>query len=218
MIKKVFYTYLPLLFLYGCATRNSPAPLEEIIEKESINDDMETVETESLPPINEESEEEDLSEDADSLSEDLNKKQESNEKKIENLRTEEKPKNAYNKKSFIWPIKGKILTKFGDYDPKTKEKIQFLSIRSGGNLRVKSVQSGFVKEIRKLPEIGNLLVIDHDGIISVYSKLKEISVQKGQRIQKGDTVGRTSSAPLQIRFFEIKNKKKKAVDPLKYIE
>ncbi len=62
---------------------------------------------------------------------------------------------------------------------------------------VKAAGDGIVRLAELLPLSGNAILIDHGvGVVSSYLHLSEIDVHAGQRVQKGDMIGRVGSSGL----------------------
>lgn len=91
---------------------------------------------------------------------------------------------------------------------------------------VVSAVDGYGNTWGKTPKTyGNYIIIDHgDGLYTVYGHLmKGISVKRGQKVEKGDVLGRmgnTGYSNGQHLHFEMRkgaNKHANAVDPLPYL-
>ncbi|MEJ2054252.1 MAG: peptidoglycan DD-metalloendopeptidase family protein [Calditrichaceae bacterium] len=111
-----------------------------------------------------------------------------------------------------WPVKGKILTKYGrQRDPggsKTYINNTDIEIQSKLGTPVKVIFTGVVRVITYLPGYGNTIIVDHNkGYYSVYSHLDEIYVQKDDFIKTGDVLatvgdsGSFSGAKLQFGIY-----------------
>ena len=111
-----------------------------------------------------------------------------------------------------WPVKGKIITKYGrQRDPggsKTYINNTDIEIQSKLGTPVKSIFTGIIRVITYLPGYGNTLIVDHGkGYYSVYSHLDEIYVQKDDFVNTGDVLatvgdsGSFSGAKLQFGIY-----------------
>ncbi|PPR77102.1 MAG: Murein hydrolase activator NlpD [Alphaproteobacteria bacterium MarineAlpha2_Bin1] len=127
----------------------------------------------------------------------------------------------YNSKNnnFIWPVKGKLLNKFG------KDKNGY--INDGINISTKkgetiiAVERGKVIFVgRNIRGFGNLLMIRHtDGWISAYAHNSKITVKKGDFVSKGDIVANSGSSGIAKEpqlHFELR-KGIKPINPLKVL-
>ncbi|MGD9899570.1 MAG: murein hydrolase activator EnvC [Calditrichaceae bacterium] len=112
-----------------------------------------------------------------------------------------------------WPVKGKILTKYGKQrDPYLKTYVNNtgIEIESSLGTPVRCVFTGVVRMITYMSGYGNTVIIDHgNGYYTVYSHLDEIYVEKGDILQTGQTlatVGDSGSLSGTKLHFEIYGK------------
>ena len=90
------------------------------------------------------------------------------------------------KGKLIWPVKGKIIGKFGVY--KNQELNIFtenlgIDIKTNKNEKVYSVLDGVILTITNIRDYGNIIILDHGaGYYTVYSNLKNITVYEGQYV------------------------------------
>ncbi len=96
-------------------------------------------------------------------------------------------------KDFIWPVKGKVISKFGD--DRMGAKNDGITLAVPENTPVKSISSGTVAYVGSdLSDYGNMVIIRHDnGYISAYSHNKSVNVKKGDKVQQGDVIARSGS-------------------------
>ena len=90
--------------------------------------------------------------------------------------------------ALMMPMSGSIVTNYG------QEKIQGLTskgieIRGSVGQAVKAADSGNVIYSGSLNNLGNVVIIDHGNLITVYGNLSGVSVSKGQKVTKGQTIG-----------------------------
>ncbi len=109
-----------------------------------------------------------------------------------------------------WPVKGKIVNKFGkQYDPVSKTSINNsgIEIQAKIGTPVKSVFTGVVRMITYLGGYGNTIIIDHgNGYYTVYSYLGEIYVRKNDVVETNQIiaqVGNSGSLAGSKLHFEI---------------
>ncbi len=128
------------------------------------------------------------------------------------------PKSNY-KEKFAWPVKGKIILKFGSSSPGLFNDGINISSSSGAKVRA-SGDGEIVYSGNEIPGYGNLILIRHSkNWITAYAHLDKILIKKGSFVKKGDHIGSVgSSGNVQNPqlHFEIR-KGKEAVDPLKYL-
>lgn len=96
---------------------------------------------------------------------------------------------------FIWPLKGRVLTEFGETRGAMVNK--GLNIRpASGSGDVVAARSGRVVFCAADFEIyGKTVIIDHgDGFFTVYARNAELFVQLGRRVEQGEVIARTGYA------------------------
>ncbi len=121
--------------------------------------------------------------------------------------------------TFIWPVEGKILSKYGSNDPGFFN--DGINIESASGNDVKASSGGeIVYSGNEIPGYGNLILIKHSkNWITAYAHLKKIYKKKGALVKKGESigaVGNSGNVKIPQLHFEIR-KGKEAVDPLKYL-
>jgi lipoprotein NlpD len=120
--------------------------------------------------------------------------------------------------SFDWPVKGKILTKFGQKMPDGTVS-DSLQISAPVGTKVKAAAIGKVQKAGEtLPGFGKIVVVKHtDGKLSLYAHLKEVSAKPGQQIAQGQELGRVGKNGAQpMLLFQVRKmvgKKFVPVDP-----
>jgi murein DD-endopeptidase MepM/ murein hydrolase activator NlpD len=148
--------------------------------------------------------------------------------KTEGIKKEKRPStdkestktDAIKAPKMIYPLKGEVISKFGDIkDGFTNDG---MNIKAPRGTKVKSAGKGTVIYVgNKLEEdYGNIVIIQHDnGLITSYAHLNDISVKKDAKVQVGDvigSVGKTGDVTEPQLYFEIM-KDKKPVNPSKYL-
>jgi septal ring factor EnvC (AmiA/AmiB activator) len=127
----------------------------------------------------------------------------------------------YRGKKYNPPIKKyKIVKHFGTYtDPVYKIKIfnDAIILKSTiKNQKVRAVLTGKVIFAKKMPTLGNVVIIKHNnGIHTTYAKLDSISsiVKKGKWVKTGHVIGRVSD---ELSFQAVKNDK--YINPIRFIK
>ncbi len=118
----------------------------------------------------------------------------------------------------IWPVRGKVVSKFGWRGPRHHDGIDISApegtpVRAAADGIVIYSGSGF-------RGYGNLIVIKHTPrVFTIYAHNKKNLVRKGQRVRQGQTialVGSTGNATGPHLHFELRIGNK-PVDPLKYL-
>ena len=120
---------------------------------------------------------------------------------------------------FIWPVKGKLLSKYG----KSKEGFYNDGINIDSKKGTKVISSKAGKVIycgNEIPGYGNLILIKHSkNWITAYAHLNEVFTEKGKKVIRGETigsVGNTGNVRSPQLHFEIR-KGKESVNPLKLL-
>ncbi len=122
--------------------------------------------------------------------------------------------------SFIWPVRGTILAKFGD---KLKENYHDgINIKADTGTAIKAAKTGDVAYAgNELKSYGNIVIVRHpNNWLSIYAYCDEIKVKVGDKVKQGDiiaTVGSTGNVTSPQLYFSIREGRK-AVDPLKFLK
>lgn len=90
---------------------------------------------------------------------------------------------------FLWPVEGTILSEYGPLsDGLTNDGINIAAARG---TPIRAAQAGTVAYAgNELRGFGNLILIRHEGgWVTAYAHAEEISVQRGQQVQAGQTIG-----------------------------
>ena len=120
---------------------------------------------------------------------------------------------------FEWPTYGRVVAGFG---PRAgglhNDGINILAERGQA---VVAAENGVVAYAgNELRGFGNLLLVKHaDGWVTAYAHLENFEVSRGDRVARGQTIGRVGSSGHVVRpqlHFEIR-KGTKAIDPQKYL-
>ncbi len=116
------------------------------------------------------------------------------------------------------PINGRVVVAFGQEKVKGL-KSNGIEIRGKLGQSVKASDRGTVLHAGKLGSLGGIVIIDHDGIITVYGNLASVRVKKRQNVNKGQvigTLGRDSATKETNLYFETR-KGVNLVNPLRYL-
>jgi len=121
---------------------------------------------------------------------------------------------------FIWPVSGRLLSKFGTLGKGLQN--DGINILARRGTPVRAIQSGVVAYSgNELRGFGNLLLIKHSGgWISAYAHNDKLLVRTGQRVKRGQVVSRvgsTGSVDKPQLHFELR-RENRAVDPERYLE
>lgn len=118
---------------------------------------------------------------------------------------------------FLWPVKGRISSFFG---PRGKSFHKGIDIVAPVGTLIRAAQSGVVSFSGTIRGYGRVVIIDHPGgWQTVYAHNSANMVTKGQRVNRGDVVGkvgRSGNATGSHLHFEVR-KNGKCMDPLQLL-
>ena len=135
-----------------------------------------------------------------------------------NINKPSEPSN--NKKySYMWPVKGKVISKFGLMAKGLRN--DGINISADIGKPVFAIESGkIVYAGNEIQAFGNLVLIKHyNNKTSAYAHLDKINVKKGESVNKGEIialVGNSGKVSIPQLHFEIRDKNG-PLDPLKYL-
>ncbi len=128
---------------------------------------------------------------------------------------------AKNKGALSWPVsKGKITGAFGTHPHPTIKNVQIsnngidFTLPSGDN--VVCVYDGEVVGVTNIPGFKNMVIIKHGSYYTVYSKLDNVVISKGQQIKQGQTIGNVEvneEGVAEVHFELWKDKSKMNPQP-----
>ncbi len=123
-------------------------------------------------------------------------------------------------KSLPWPMKGKVISTYGQQrDAKSglnifKKGIEIQTLQ--GTTAIQAVADGIVQFSGTVPGKGNVVIIEHPGLIyTVYGGLQNVEKQTGQEVKVSENLG---TIPLETAlYFEIRVRNV-AIDPVKWLQ
>ena len=124
----------------------------------------------------------------------------------------------FDKDRFIWPVKGRVISRFGIQT----NKMNFNGIRIAATeeAAVQAAAAGTVIFSAPLKDYGETIIIKHeDNYATVYAHLGTRTVRGEARIKKGDRIaflGKTGDRGEPSLYFEIRHKNK-ARNPLFFL-
>lgn len=117
-----------------------------------------------------------------------------------------------------WPVKGTVVSHFGVKDGVARNGIE---IQAEDGATVRAAADGKVGYAGSITGLGKVLLIEHpDRFVTVYAHLKDLAVQGGSVIKKGEpvgTLGGTGPGNLGRLYFEVRSRSK-PVDPIPLLE
>lgn len=121
---------------------------------------------------------------------------------------------------FSWPIHGQVMSKFG---PKSGGLYNDgINIKAKEGADVKAAEDGTVAYVgNELKGYGNLVIVKHSGgWITAYAHLKNWTVKRGEKVEKGSKiglVGSTGNVDSPQLYFGLR-KGRDAVNPENYLK
>lgn len=115
-----------------------------------------------------------------------------------------------NKAKFNWPASGFISQKFGRQNHPVLKRIILqndgINIQTKQNEKVKAIFEGEVEAVAFIPSIGNSVIISHGDYYTVYSGLKDVLVNKGQKVDTNQEIGQvlTNADGISELRFQIR--------------
>ncbi|MBP7337065.1 MAG: LysM peptidoglycan-binding domain-containing M23 family metallopeptidase [Niveispirillum sp.] len=121
---------------------------------------------------------------------------------------------------FLWPVKGPILSGFGEKPGGLRN--DGINIGAPKGTAVMAADNGIVAYAgNQLKSFGNLVLIRHDGgWVTVYAHLDAIAVEQGQRVTRGQgigTVGQTGNVRSAQLHFAVR-KGEQVLNPIDQME
>ncbi len=122
-----------------------------------------------------------------------------------------------------WPVKsGFISNKFGEHPhpviKSIKVKNDGIDIQTSNSSKVHAIYTGKVSTIAFIPGMNNVIIINHGEYFTLYAKLKNLKVDKGDVITQGQIIAdlvTNKDGITQLQFQVWKNNIK--LDPEKWI-
>lgn len=120
---------------------------------------------------------------------------------------------------FIWPVEGRVISRFGG--KRTGLRNDGINIKIDEGAPVRAASGGIVTYAgNELRGYGNLLLVKHPGgYMTAYAHNSEILVRKGTKVNKGQVIasaGQTGNVNEPQLHFEIR-RGSQAVNPEKYL-
>jgi lipoprotein NlpD len=126
---------------------------------------------------------------------------------------------AADKGRFLWPVKGRISSRFGVRGGKLHDGID---IRAPRGTSVKAADKGSVVYVSEdFRKYGRIIILKHTkNYFTVYAHNKNNLVKLGEAVSRGEriaTVGRSGNATGNHLHFEVR-KGRKVIDPLFFLQ
>lgn len=113
----------------------------------------------------------------------------------------------------VMPASGKIIR---GYDPK---KNQGIDIAAAAGSSVKAADAGTVTVLSADTNGKGIVIIRHAGdLLTVYVGVSAMSVKKGDKVKRGQEIGKVAAGDPAFVHFEVRNTSKQSFDPVKYLQ
>lgn len=131
---------------------------------------------------------------------------------------------AANQKRLPWPVeRGLVTGKFGPQrHPVVKSVIidnKGIDIATEGNAPIRAIFDGEVSRMFRMPDGQLVVIINHGSYFTVYQGITNVTINKGQKVSKGQSIGSAYTNPINAQtklHFEIWNDNR-AVNPLLWL-
>jgi lipoprotein NlpD len=124
----------------------------------------------------------------------------------------------FDKERFIWPVKGKVISRFG-IQP-NRMNFNGIRIAAGEETAVQAAASGTVIFSAYLKDYGETIIIKHeDNYATVYTHLGTRTIREDVRVRRGDRIaflGKAGEKEEAYLYFEIRHNNK-ARNPLFFL-
>jgi len=120
---------------------------------------------------------------------------------------------------FRWPVRGRVISKFGSKPNNTRNEGINIAVPEGTGVR--AAEAGVVAYAgNELKGYGELVLVRHqNGWVTAYAHNSELMVKRGDAVRRGDVIaraGQTGSVTTPQVHFEVRQGAT-AVDPMKYL-
>ncbi|MGM0580676.1 MAG: murein hydrolase activator EnvC family protein [Bacteroidota bacterium] len=123
---------------------------------------------------------------------------------------------AGNRNKLFWPVNsGFISQKFGTHPHPVYKNIQVnndgIDIQTNENEEIRAVFDGEVRNVAFIPGMNNVVMVQHGEYFTVYAKLKDVKVKKGDQITAKQALGvvyTDSDGTSEMQFQVWKNNEK----------
>jgi murein DD-endopeptidase MepM/ murein hydrolase activator NlpD len=128
-----------------------------------------------------------------------------------NLSADRTPAGASGK--LLRPVSGKVLRGYS----KKKGGNEGLDIAAASGTPVKAAEGGEVALISKSGSQNTIVLLRHpDNLYTVYSNVSDVTVKKGQKVKRGQSIAKVASGDPSFVHFEIR-RGTESVDPVPYL-
>ncbi len=120
------------------------------------------------------------------------------------------------KGSFVWPAAGRLASRFGVAGEGSIN--QGIDIAVAQQSAIRASGDGVVAFVGdNVANYGGLILVKHgDGWITAYGRASQASVTRGQKVSRGQIIGKAGTGAAPLLFFQMR-KNRVPVDPLRQL-
>ncbi|WP_168201471.1 murein hydrolase activator EnvC family protein [Kushneria phosphatilytica] len=103
-----------------------------------------------------------------------------------------------------WPVDGRLLARFGQGDGIDRNGVL---IAASAGTPVRAVAAGQVVFAHWMRSFGNLVIIEHDGVLTLYAHNQSLTVSAGDRVDRGAVIAHVGDSGGRHRpalYFEVR--------------
>lgn len=113
--------------------------------------------------------------------------------------------------AFAMPVEGRIIRA---YAPGRNDGI---GLAASAGTTVRAAQAGTVAAVTRTTTGVNILVLSHaDNLLTVYANIDNLSVERGARVSRGQSIAQVAAGDPSFLHFEVRNGQE-SVDPMRYL-
>ncbi len=114
---------------------------------------------------------------------------------------------------FVMPVQGNVIR---GYD---RQRNQGIDIAAPAGTPVKAAEAGTVSVISADTNGKGIVIIRHpENLLTVYVGVSDVSVNKGDKVSRGQAIGTVAAGDPAFLHFEVRNTSKESFDPMTYLQ
>ncbi|HMS96687.1 MAG TPA: peptidoglycan DD-metalloendopeptidase family protein [Tabrizicola sp.] len=114
---------------------------------------------------------------------------------------------------FAMPAEGAVIRGYN------KKSNQGIDIAAAAGSAVKAAEAGTVTVISADTNGKGIVIVRHAGdLLTVYVGVSDVSVAKGAKVKRGQSIGKVAAGDPAFLHFEVRNTSKESFDPMTYLQ
>ena len=114
---------------------------------------------------------------------------------------------------FTMPVSGNVIR---GYDRKSN---QGIDIAAAAGTTVKAAEAGSVTVISADTNGKGIVILRHaNNLLTVYVGVASVAVKKGDKVTRGQAIGKVAAGDPAFLHFEVRNTSKESFDPMSYLQ